>query len=198
MIHSSPIAAHRIVCRRNAKSHAAEANDAVLHVRRVEAAVASAAGRARIRHPENQHNRWRRVQSTVGTKCHARRQFGPRTLARAQLRQNYTEGGGRGRLAGARCRGRSPLRPVMARTTIIIPIEDDELEPSGRVVARIHTGNVPRGDAVSPRRRSPIWRSSPSCPPALPGAPFFVSRMRTIYISASAGSESWEAAIPSL
>jgi len=28
------------------------------------------------------------------------------------------EGGGRGRLAGAGCRGRSPLRPVMARTTI--------------------------------------------------------------------------------
>jgi hypothetical protein len=46
-----------------------------------------------------------------------------------QLRQNCTEGGGRGRLAGAGCRGRSPLRPVMARTSIIIPSRTTSLTP---------------------------------------------------------------------
>jgi hypothetical protein len=51
IIRSSPIVAHRIVCRRNAKSHAAETNGADLHLRRAEAAIARAAGRAGTRHP---------------------------------------------------------------------------------------------------------------------------------------------------
>jgi hypothetical protein len=71
---------------------------------------------------------------TVGTKCHARRQFGPRTLARAQPRQKLH---GRRRSWPA-CRRRLPWPVAIApghgahhHHSFTIPIEDDELEPRG-------------------------------------------------------------------
>jgi hypothetical protein len=142
------------------KSHAAEANDAVLHVRRVEAVIASpetkkgAPGKAGGQESEDRQIGDLRRGDTAASSTYCRDKMSRPAAVWPAVRwhapncaRNYTEGGGRGRLAGAGCRGRSPLRPVMARTSIIIPIEDDELDPSGRVGARIHTGNVPRGDA---------------------------------------------------
>jgi hypothetical protein len=71
---------------------------------------------------------------TIGTKCHARRQFGPRKLARAQLRQKLH---GRRRSWPA-CRRRLPWPVAIApghgahhHHSFTIPIEDDELEPRG-------------------------------------------------------------------
>jgi hypothetical protein len=196
MIHSWPIVAHRIVRRRAMSKAARTIRMTPSPFGKGKPLSREPPGEPAHAVPAGQYDRRRRVPPTIGTKCHV----GGRRLARIRWHAPPTALAVMASLpAPVAVAGHCARSWRHHHRGVGIPVKDDELEPSGRVGPRIRTGNVPRGDAVSLAEGRQFGGLRFLVPPALPGSPFFVSGDETrLCISASAGSESWKAAIPSL